>query len=166
LQMADIVGWDVRVVDGRNTHARPERFSSACQVLVSKPEQVLEQIPMDERTVFVMMTHNYNYDMAMLRALLPKSIPYIGMLGPRKKLERMIDEMREGGMEITEGMLEKVYGPTGLEIGAETAEEIALSIISEIQAVLNAKSGGILRNKKDVIHAREETRIEQKRLFQ
>jgi xanthine dehydrogenase accessory factor len=112
------------------------------------------------------MTHNYNYDMAMLRALLPKSIPYIGMLGPRKKLERMIDEMREGRMEITEGMLEKVYGPTGLEIGAETAEEIALSIISEIQAVLNAKSGGILRNKKDVIHAREETRIEQKRLFQ
>lgn len=166
MQMADIVGWDVRVVDGRNTHARPERFASACQVLVSKPEKVLEQIPMDERTVFVMMTHNYNYDMAMLKALLPKSIPYIGMLGPRKKLERMIDEIREGGMEITEAMMGKVYGPTGLEIGAETAEEIALSIISEIQAVLNAKSGGILRNKTDVIHSREETRIEQKRLFQ
>jgi xanthine dehydrogenase accessory factor len=166
MQMADVIGWDVRVVDGRNTHARPERFSSACQVLVSKPEKVLEQIPMDERTVFVMMTHNYNYDMAMLKALLPRDIPYIGMLGPKKKLERMIDEIREGGMEITEPMMEKVYGPTGLEIGAETAEEIALSIISEIQAVLNAKSGGILRNKKDVIHAREETRIEQKRLFQ
>jgi xanthine dehydrogenase accessory factor len=166
MQMADVIGWDVRVVDGRNTHARPERFSSACQVLVSKPEKVLEQIPMDERTVFVMMTHNYNYDMAMLKALLPRNIPYIGMLGPKKKLERMIDEIREGGMEITEAMMAKVYGPTGLEIGAETAEEIALSIISEIQAVLNAKSGGILRNKKDVIHAREDTRIEQKRLFQ
>jgi xanthine dehydrogenase accessory factor len=166
MQMAEIIGWDVRVVDGRNTHAKPERFSTACQVLVSKPEKVLEQIPIDERTVFVMMTHNYNYDMAMLKALLPKSIPYIGMLGPRKKLERMIAEIREDGVEIREEMLEKVYGPTGLEIGAETAEEIALSIISEIQAVMNEKSGGILREKTDVIHSREETRIEQKRLFQ
>jgi xanthine/CO dehydrogenase XdhC/CoxF family maturation factor len=165
MQMADIIGWDVRVVDGRNTHAKPERFASACQVLVSKPEKVLEQIPMDDRTVFVMMTHNYNYDMAMLKALLPKNIPYIGMLGPRKKLERMLDEIRDGGMEITENMMEKIYGPTGLEIGAETAEEIALSIISEIQAVMNAKSGGILREKTDVIHSREETRIEQKKLL-
>ncbi len=165
MQMADIIGWDVRVVDGRNTHAKPERFASACQVLVSKPEKVLEQIPMDERTVFVMMTHNYNYDMAMLKALLPKSIPYIGMLGPRKKLERMLGEIRDGGMEITKEMQEKLYGPTGLEIGAETAEEIALSIISEIQAVMNAKSGGMLREKPDVIHSREETKIEQKRLF-
>jgi xanthine/CO dehydrogenase XdhC/CoxF family maturation factor len=164
MQMADVLGWDVRVVDGRNTHARPERFVSACQVLVSKPDKVLEQIPMDERTVFVMMTHNYNYDMAMLKALLPKNIPYIGMLGPRKKLERMLDEIREGRTEIPASLMEKVYGPTGLEIGAETAEEIALSIISEIQAVMNAKSGGILREKKDVIHSREETRIEQKRL--
>ncbi|HLO83018.1 MAG TPA: XdhC family protein [Chitinophagaceae bacterium] len=165
MQMADIIGWDVRVVDGRNTHAKPERFASACQVLVSKPEKVLEQIPMDERTVFVMMTHNYNYDMAMLKALLPKNIPYIGMLGPRKKLERMLDEIKEGGTVITKDMLEKLYGPTGLEIGAETAEEIALSIISEIQAVMNAKSGGLLREKTDVIHSREETRIEQKRLL-
>jgi xanthine/CO dehydrogenase XdhC/CoxF family maturation factor len=166
MQMADIIGWDVRVVDGRNTHAKPERFASACQVLVSKPEKVLEQIPMDERTVFVMMTHNYNYDLAMLRALLPKQIPYIGMLGPKKKLERMLQEMRDEGIEITDEMMSKVYGPTGLEIGAETAEEIALSIISEIQAVLNAKTGGILREKTDVIHSREETRIVQKRLYQ
>lgn len=165
MQMGDILGWDVRVVDGRNTHARPERFVSACQVLVSKPETVLEQIPLDDRTVFVMMTHNYNYDMAMLKALLYKRIPYIGMLGPKKKLDRMLSEMRENGIEITDEMLSKVYGPTGLEIGAETAEEIALSIISEIQAVLNAKAGGILREKNDVIHSREETKIGQKRLY-
>jgi xanthine/CO dehydrogenase XdhC/CoxF family maturation factor len=164
MQIADSIGWDVRVVDGRNTHARPERFASACQVLVSKPEKVLEQIPMDGRTVFVMMTHNYNYDLAMLRALLPKDIPYIGMLGPKKKLSRMLDEIRENGTPVTEDMLSKVYGPTGLEIGAETAGEIALSIIAEIQAVLNGKQGGPLRDKIDVIHSREETRIEKKKL--
>lgn len=162
MRIADTIGWDVRVVDGRNTHARPERFGSACQILVSKPEQVLEQLPMDEQTVFVMMTHNYNYDLAMLKALLPLPVPYIGMLGPRKKLDRMINELREEGMVITDAMLQKVYGPVGLEIGAETAEEIALSIIAEIQAVLQGKEGGQLRKKEDVIHARSATRIQTK----
>jgi xanthine/CO dehydrogenase XdhC/CoxF family maturation factor len=164
MRIADTVGWDVRVVDGRNTHAKPDRFASACQILVSKPEKVLEQIPMDDQTVFVMMTHNYNYDFAMLKALLHKDIPYIGMLGPKKKLDRMLDELREEGMDITDEMLSKVYGPVGLEIGAETAEEIALSIIAEIQAVLNGKNGGQLRYKQDVIHARSENKIEAKRL--
>lgn len=162
MRIADTIGWDVRVVDGRNTYARPERFGSACQILVSKPEQVLEQLPMDEQTVFVMMTHNYNYDLAMLKALLPLPVPYIGMLGPRKKLDRMINELREEGMVITDAMLQKVYGPVGLEIGAETAEEIALSIIAEIQAVLQGKEGGQLRKKEDVIHARSATRIQTK----
>lgn len=162
MRIADTVGWDVRVVDGRNTHARPERFGSACQILVSKPEQVLEQLPIDDQTVFVMMTHNYNYDLAMLKALLPLPVLYIGMLGPRKKLDRMIDELREGGMVITDAMLQKVYGPVGLEIGAETAEEIALSIIAEIQAVLQGKEGGQLRKKEDAIHARSATRIQTK----
>jgi xanthine/CO dehydrogenase XdhC/CoxF family maturation factor len=164
MQIADTIGWDVRVVDGRNTHAKPERFASACQVLVSKPEKVLEQIPIDDQTVFVMMTHNYNYDLAMLKALLHKDVPYIGMLGPKKKLDRMLDELRDGGMTITDDVLEKVFGPTGLEIGAETAEEIALSIIAEIKAVLCNKPGGMLRYKEDVIHSREETRITEKRL--
>jgi xanthine/CO dehydrogenase XdhC/CoxF family maturation factor len=164
MQLGDMVGWDVRVVDGRNTHAKPERFASACQILVSKPEKVLEQIPIDGQTVFVMMTHNYNYDLAMLKALLPLKVPYIGMLGPKKKLDRMIDELRADGMEITDEMMEKVYGPVGLEIGAETAEEISLSIIAEIQAILNGKEGGLLRRKVDVIHARDETIIEEKRI--
>ena len=164
MQIADTLGWDVRVADGRNTHARPERFTSACQVLVSRPEQVLEQLPMDERTVFVMMTHNYNYDLAMLRALLSTPTPYIGMLGPKKKLERMLDELRAGGVEATEEMLEKVYGPAGLEIGAETPEEIALSIIAEIQGVLTGTKGGQLKRKADVIHARTATQISIKKI--
>jgi xanthine/CO dehydrogenase XdhC/CoxF family maturation factor len=164
MQFADTLGWDVRVVDGRNTHARPERFASACQVLVSRPEQVLEQLPMDERTVFVMMTHNYNYDLAMLKALLPLQTPYIGMLGPKKKLDRMLDELRAAGEMIDESMLSKVHGPAGLEIGAETPEEIALSIISEIQAVLTKTPGGQLKWKADVIHARTATQISVKKI--
>lgn len=165
MHIADTLGWDVRIVDGRNTHARPERFVAACQILVSKPEAVLDQLPMDGRTVFVMMTHNYNYDLSMLRALLPTQTPYIGMLGPKKKLDRMLDELRQEGMQLDEAILLKVYGPTGLEIGAETPEAIALSIIAEIQAVVEGKAGGMLKHKPDVIHTREDIRIEKKNIF-
>ncbi len=165
MQIADTLGWDVRIVDGRNTHARPERFVAACQVLVSKPEVLLDQLHIDSSTVFVTMTHNYNYDISILKALLPTQTPYIGMLGPQKKLDRMLDELRQEGIQLDEAMLSKVYGPTGLEIGAETPEEIALSIIAEIQAVMEGKQGGMLKHKPDVIHAREDTRIEKKQFF-
>lgn len=157
MQIADIIGWDVRVVDGRSTHAKPERFVGACQVLVSKPEKVLDQIPIDQQTVFVMMTHNYNYDLAMLKALLLRKVKYIGMLGPKKKIDRMLDELRDDGQALSQEQLNTIYGPSGLEIGAETAEEIALSIIAEIKAVLSGKKGGSLRNKQDEIHSRTDT---------
>lgn len=152
VQIADILGWEVTVVDGRSTHAKPERFVSACQVLVSKPEKVLDQIVIDEYTFFVLMTHNYSYDKAMLKALLEKEVRYIGVLGPKKKLERMLDEFLDEGIELRQEQLKTVYGPVGLEIGAETAEEIALSIISEIKAVLANKPGAPLRDKENSIH--------------
>ena len=164
MQIADTLGWEVRVVDGRGTHAKSERFTAACQVLVSKPEKVLEQLAIDSQTVFVMMTHNYNYDLAMLKVLLQRKVIYIGILGPKKKLERMLDELRDEGIALTDEQLNSIYGPVGLEIGAETAEEIALSIIAEIKAVLSNKTGGSLRNKQDVIHSRTETQIAVKTL--
>jgi xanthine/CO dehydrogenase XdhC/CoxF family maturation factor len=121
-------------------------------VLVSKPEKVLEQIKIDNRTCFVLMTHNYQYDLQMLKALLPLGLPYIGLLGPKKKLEKALNELAEQGYVPTEAQLANVYGPTGLDIGAETAEEIASSIIAEIQMVLNRKEGIQLRNKNTPIH--------------
>ncbi len=165
VNIADMIGWETRVVDGRNTHAKPERFVSACQVLVSKPEHVLEQIHIDEQTVFVLMTHNYNYDLAMLKALLERNVSYIGLLGPKKKSERMLGELKESGMKLTEKQLNSIYGPVGLEIGAETSEEIALSIIAEIKAFFADKKGMSLRDSKDFIHSRLNTQIEKRKLF-
>lgn len=151
-KMADLLGWEVKVVDGRNTHAKQDRFISACQVLVSRPEKVLEQIKIDDRTCFVLMTHNYQYDLEMLKALLPLNINYIGMLGPKKKLEKVLNDLATQGIEPSNGQLESIYGPTGLDIGAETAEEIASSIIAEIQAVFNKKEGSKLKLKTTQIH--------------
>ncbi|MFM2358235.1 MAG: hypothetical protein RLY16_227, partial [Bacteroidota bacterium] len=153
MQMAHIIGWEVSVVDGRNTHARPERFLNACQVLVAKPEAVLSQLRIDNRTCFVLTTHNYQYDKNMLKALLATDVPYIGLLGPKKKLHKMLEEYKQEGLHITDEQLARIYGPIGLEIGAETAEEIAASIIAEIQAVFTGKSGGMLKWKKEFIHS-------------
>ena len=161
VNMADILGWETTVVDGRANYAKQERFVSACQVLVAKPENVLEQIAIDEHTVFLLMTHNYNYDMAMLRQLLGKNVAYIGMLGPKKKRERMLNELKEGGAHFTEQQLSVLHSPVGLDIGAETSEEIALSILSEIKAFFANKDVQSLRTIKEVIHPRSATLIEE-----
>jgi xanthine/CO dehydrogenase XdhC/CoxF family maturation factor len=110
------------------------------------------------------MTHNYNYDLAMLQALLERNVGYIGVLGPKKKLERMLGELKEKGIELTERQLNSIYGPVGLEIGAETSEEIALSVIAEIKAVLSGRRGMPLRESKDFIHSRVEMQVENRKL--
>jgi xanthine/CO dehydrogenase XdhC/CoxF family maturation factor len=164
VKMADVLGWKTTVVDGRPNLARPERFTPSCLVLVSKPESVLEQISVDDETAVLLMTHNYNYDLAMLRALLTRKVVYIGSLGPRAKLDRMLNELRDEGMTMPPGQLGRLYGPSGLQIGAETPEEIALSILAEIKAVMAKKTGGSLRENETVIHPRGETMIEWVRL--
>lgn len=141
VKMAKVLGWETTVVDGR-------------------PERALEKISIDEQTVFLLMTHNYNYDLAILKALILRNVAYIGSLGPRQRLDRMLEEIREEGITVTQDQLEHLYGPAGLEIGAETPEEIALSILAEIKAVLAKKEGRSLRKNENVIHSRAETVIE------
>jgi xanthine/CO dehydrogenase XdhC/CoxF family maturation factor len=164
VEMADILGWETTVIDGRANYAKKERFISACQVLVSKPEQVLEQILIDEHTVFLLMTHNYNYDMAMLKQLLQKNVAYIGMLGPKKKRERILGELKDEGLTFTEQQLSVLHSPVGLDIGAETSEEIALSILAEIKALFAGKDVQSLRTINEVIHPRSATAIEEVKL--
>ena len=152
--IAETLGWEVTIVDGRHTYAKIERFSSACQIIVSKPEKVLQQIPIDEKTVFVLMTHNYNYDYSILKALLDKNVTYIGALGPKKKLDNMITDLKAENIFLNERQKNILYGPVGLELGAETPAEIALSITAEIMSVMHNKKGGSLRNLLTEIHPR------------
>lgn len=164
VDMASILGWEATVVDGRANYARTERFPSACQVILSKPEDVLKQIAIDEQTVFALMTHNYNYDMAMLKELVSKNAVYIGLLGPRKKRDRIVGELEDNGLKLSPEQLSTIHGPVGLDIGAETPEEIALSIIAEIKAVLSGKKGEQLKNSEGVIHERSATQIDKIKL--
>jgi xanthine dehydrogenase accessory factor len=151
-QMAAILGWETTVVDGRPNYALPERFPQATRVLVSKPEQVCGQLTFDEHTVMVLMTHNYNYELALLKQVLPLNLVYLGILGPKKKLERLLNELEDGGTTLSEQQLNNIYGPVGLDIGSEGAEEIALSIIAEVKAVLSQRNGHSLKYKAATIH--------------
>ncbi|MBK9735243.1 MAG: XdhC family protein [Saprospiraceae bacterium] len=153
VDMADVLGWETKIIDGRPNYARKDRFPKACDVILAKPQQVLENISVDNYTCFILMTHNYNYDKALLYELCKKNVRYIAMLGPKKKLERMVLEFEEEGRPLTNDEISLVYSPAGLDIGAETSEEIALSILAEIKAIMSHKKGNHLRQKLNTIHA-------------
>ncbi len=154
-EMAAILGWKITIVDGRSGHASLTRFSKASNILVCKADEVLQHITIDIRTAFVLMTHNYNYDIRLLQGLLvSEESTYIGVLGPKKKLQKMYDEIEQFGITITDAQKLKVFGPVGLEIGAETSEEIALSVLAEVKAAFASKNGQFLRDKTEPIHDR------------
>jgi xanthine/CO dehydrogenase XdhC/CoxF family maturation factor len=154
MDMAFLLGWNITVVDGRPAYATPQRFPKADRVLVVKPAEIVPVIEVDERTAVLLMTHNYNYDIAALEQFLPTACPYIGVLGPRKKLHKMLEELSEKGIRTDDVATGKIYGPVGLDIGAETAEEIALSVMAEIKAVFSDRKGAFLRDKQEGIHDR------------
>lgn len=160
-QQADLLGWKVTVTDGRPTHANKERFVGSCQVIVTKPEETLKNINIDNRTCFVLMSHNYNYDLSVLKLLLGNpETPYIGILGPLKKYERMLNELADEGSEVSKEDLDKIHAPVGLEIGAETPAEIGLSILAEIQSVLTNKEARPLKQKTEPIHDVKENQFQ------
>ena len=150
--IAHIIGWHITIADGRKNYAKSNRFAKAAKVIVGKPAEVVPQISIHEQSIFVLMSHNYQYDIEMLRLLIKSPCGYIGILGPKKKTDKMLAELAQDGMEITASEMQRIHGPAGLDIGAETPQEIALSIISEIKAVLSKKAGGALRNKSGFIH--------------
>lgn len=161
VKMAEMLGWQSTVLDGRPMYASRERFPMpSCQVFHSKANQILERVQIDARTVFVLMSHNYNYDLAVLKVLLNHPTTYVGVLGPHKKMKMMMDELAENGIELTDNQKEAIHGPVGLHIGAETAEEIAVSIIAEIQAKLTSTDTRPLKEKQDAIHRRADLVIE------
>ena len=152
VRLAQELGWYVTVVDSRKVETTRERFSSVDEVILCRPEGIGESVPVDDRTMAVVMTHNYLHDLEILKILLPSPVRYLGILGPKSRTEKLFQELQEQGITPAANQLQRLYSPVGLNIGADTPEEIALSIVAEIQAVLSNHSGGSLRNKVGPIH--------------
>ncbi|WP_293956617.1 MULTISPECIES: XdhC family protein [unclassified Sphingobacterium] len=152
VEAAGIMGWETTVIDGRATHALPNRFPTAKRVILSTADKVADLVKIDPFTVFVLMTHNYHYDLVVLKSLIGAQTPYIGVLGPKTKLHRMFNELGSEGIALDEIQKEKIFGPMGLDIGAETSEEIAFSIVSEIKTILSGRKGSSLKLLNTKIH--------------
>ncbi|QIP11394.1 XdhC family protein [Spirosoma aureum] len=153
-KLARDLGWQVTVTDDCIAHLSPKRFPIATCVLYADRQAVLDQITITSRTAAVLMSHNFNYDRAVLQALLATDVPYIGILGPRKRFDKMQAEFEKDGLNFSEVALNRVHAPIGLDLGAETPDEIALSIMAEIKAFFTKGSGGFLKDKSGPIHER------------
>jgi xanthine dehydrogenase accessory factor len=149
------LGWEVSVFDHRPAFLTEERFPSAKKLVLQNADQPLTEFATDGRTAAVMMTHNYTRDCVVLPALLNSDVFYIGALGPKRRTEQILEELAANGENLTPDKLSRLYAPVGLDIGADTPEGIALSIIGEIQSVLANRDGGHLRNRKGSIYDRK-----------
>lgn len=154
VRFAGELGWHVTVVNGRPVAASRARFPSADAVLLCRPEHVTDEVRLRSDTVAVVMTHNYRLDLRLLEVLLRSPVRYLGVLGPKSRTERLLQELSDLGMELSEAQRHKLHAPVGLDIGADTAEEIALAIVAEIRASLAGRLGGLLRDRQTPIHER------------
>ena len=149
------IGWKPIVVDDRPGFLNSERFPDATGfVHVEAPEHVAKTATIDPRTHVVVMTHNFLRDKEYLRSLLDSSAGYIGMLGPWARTHRLLTELAEEGVEITDADRERIHGPAGLDLGAEGPEEIAQAIVAEIVAAKHGRPGGFLKERPGPIHDR------------
>ena len=157
-RMGREVGWNVTIVDTRAVRPHPERFPGANVVLACAPDAVAARVPLTDRTVAVVMTHNYHDDGALLQTLLASPARYVGVLGPRRRTERLLADLAADGRVFdADAVARKLHAPVGLDVGADNPAEIALSVVAEIQAALTKRPGGPLRARQGPIHARPGT---------
>jgi xanthine dehydrogenase accessory factor len=151
---AKLLGWHAIVADARGKFATPERIPSADELIVEWPEEALAQVQPDHQTAIVVLTHDDKFDEPALMGALQTEAFYIGALGSRRNQERRRERLLEAGVD--ESALTRIMGPCGLDIGADTQEETALSILAEILAVRGEREGGFLKDAKKRIHVEVE----------
>jgi xanthine dehydrogenase accessory factor len=148
---ATLIGWRTVVVDARAKFATPERLPSAGEIVLDWPEEAFARLALDRDDAVVVLTHDEKFDQPALRAAVESDAFYVGALGSRRTQATRLEKLREAG--VAEASLERIAGPCGLDVGAESPAETALSILTEIMAVRAGRGGGSLRDSKGAIHA-------------
>ncbi|MBX2901802.1 MAG: XdhC family protein [Cyclobacteriaceae bacterium] len=153
--LAKSLGWNVSVTDECVAHIAPIFFPTADKLSLCQREFIDRDFNISPYTACILMSHNYEYDRDVLKRLLKSTTPYIGILGPRKRFDKMLAEFEAEGLALASTDFERIHSPIGLDIGAEAPDEIALAIISEIQAKFTNREGGFLKNQDGPIHQRQ-----------
>lgn len=151
------LGWEVDVVDDRRAMLKGKRFPQATRLVHSQPGVAADSVVTNERTCVVIMSHNFLRDAAYLRSFLGRPLPYLGVLGPAARLQRLLDTLAGDGVTPAPEDLARLHGPAGLDVGAEGPEEIAWAIVAEILAVQRKAGAGFLRDRGGPIHSRAAT---------
>jgi xanthine/CO dehydrogenase XdhC/CoxF family maturation factor len=151
---AALTGWEVEIISGPSESRSLLNFPGAKSFHAVSPEN-LDVSKIDKQTAVVLMTHNFAKDLRYLVALQYTSPSYIGLLGPSRRREDLLNQFVEYCPEISEVFLDSIHGPAGINIGAETPQEIAISIISEILAIVRNQSPMSLSQKAGRIHTQE-----------
>jgi xanthine dehydrogenase accessory factor len=145
------LGWHTIVSDARGKFASSKRLPSADEIVVAWPDETLARVRPDHQTAVVVLTHDERWDVPALKGALETEAFYIGALGSRRNQARRRERLLEEG--VAESQLDRVQGPAGLDIGADTPAETALSILAEILAIRAGREGGRLKEAKGRIHA-------------
>jgi xanthine/CO dehydrogenase XdhC/CoxF family maturation factor len=145
--LADTLGWRVTVADHRPAWVTPERFPGATVL-----EAHATDVPLRSSDFILVMNHNYETDKAVLRRLAALPARYVGILGPRRRTERILTDLAGEGVRPAAETLARWHYPVGLDLGGETPVEIAVSIVAEIQSVIGNRHGGRLRDRPGSIH--------------
>jgi xanthine dehydrogenase accessory factor len=154
VRFAASLGWRVEVIDDRDAFLKPHRFPGATRFVKTEPVDAAAQAGVDERSFVVVMSHNFLRDKDYLRSFLGTPAAYIGMLGPKARLDRLLGQLRREGFEPRPEDLSVVHGPAGLDLGGDGPDEVAWAIVGEILALKNSRAGGFLRDRKGPIHER------------
>jgi xanthine/CO dehydrogenase XdhC/CoxF family maturation factor len=151
-RLAKELGWHVTIADPRSAFATAPRFASADTIVVAPASQLVDKVAPGPDAVAVVMTHHYVHDVPLLRDLLARPLAYLGLLGPKKRAEKILDDLSAQGTTITAEQRAHLHAPVGLDVGADSPEQVALSIVAEIQAVLTGRSARPLRERTRPIH--------------
>jgi len=151
VSMARLQGWHTTVIDSRTHFARPERFPDADDVLALPLQPFAGMQALIDDAAVVVMTHSLSQDRHWLGQVLGLQPRYIGQLGPRSRTERLLDEISDNPRQSP--IFTHLHYPVGLDLGGDTPHSVALSILAEINAVLNQRQGGMLKHREASIHA-------------
>ncbi len=145
VSLAHDLGLKTIVVDGRPRFATRERFPEADELLIGIPSEIAQTLSYNSSTFVVLTAHDYKYDLPVLKVVLPAGAAYVGLLGSKRRGKSIKDFLKDGGMDQT--LLDRLHVPTGLDIGADSAPEIALSILAEAVAIKAGRRGSSLKEK-------------------
>ena len=151
--LARTLGWHVTVADPRPAFATQERFPAADTVVTAPAAELVARLDPGPDALVVVMTHHYVHDLPLLGALLGRPLAYVGLLGPRRRAERILAELAATAPAAAAELGRRLRAPVGLDLGADGPEQVALAILAEMQAVLGGRDGRPLRERSGPIHA-------------